>query len=172
MAPKGEIEIEGYAIPKSNMVKSLQYLVLGSRGRKKPEGTDQLAEILRESGVKPSSFPPAIRPLLGGADRKTRSVLRPGTVNFTPARRRHSIQNDDEVDRLATNLESHWTLSDDDEQSGSGLVAAHLNAACDHAKCGDLDEVLLALEEAGQRGATATQLNKAKKYIASVCIGE
>ena len=49
-------------------------------------------------------------------------------------------------------------------------MSAHLNAACDHADCGDLEEAIRALEKAGQHGANATQLSKAKKYIAGICV--
>ena len=154
---QGEIKIDGEVIPGSDMVKSLRYIVKGTRGfRDQPPGVEQLTQILRSSGVFHSRFPPAIRPLLGGKKKKSpkKPLLRPA------ATRKRA---DDEIDNLAENLESQWTLHDN--QEGSGLVRAQLNAACDHADCSDFDEAWEALKYAKKRGATKKQIKEAASYI-------
>ena len=165
------------------MVKSLKYIVRGSRGvRERPPGVEELAQILRGS-VSSSSFPPVIRTLLGGKQpqRKKKTPpktplkppqgLRSGTVKFTPARGAASNQpnSDDEVDSLARDLNTQWTLHDNDQEgSGLDLARAQLNAACDHAHCGDLGDAWEALENAKSRGATNEQISSLNFIIYSL----
>ena len=62
MSENGEIVINGDVIPNSDMVKSLRYMVKGTRGfREQPPGVKEVAQLLRLSGMTSSRFPPAIR---------------------------------------------------------------------------------------------------------------
>ena len=158
MTKQGEIEIDGEVVPGSDMVKSLCYIVKGTQGvRLQPPGVKEIAQILKSSGVASSRFPPTIQLLLKNKQAKKKSPLKPpsllrsSVVNFTPARgaTRKRPDTDDEVDNLAQNLNSNWTLQDRDQKgSGLELSQAQLNAACDHADCSDFD-----FDDAKKRGA-------------------
>ena len=187
---RGEVVIGGYPVQGSSLSTALRFLVKGSRGFKglQPPGAQEIGAILRDNHIASSKFPESIRPLLGGSrGRKTTRfrlspkksvVLRPGSLNFTPARgakpRQESVdEGDDDLSNLATTMGEQWSLhdsdgtSDDDvEQSGSGIE--YLKDASDHAIQGNHGEAWDALNEARQLRAPRDLIKAVEKYISSL----
>ena len=154
MNDDGEIVISGYPIPGSDLVQSLQYLIKGVRGRRKPSGTDEIAKLLREGGIPSSKFPPQIRPLLGG--KVGRRAAKTPIAAY-----------DDSEDELSQQLSDvSLTEESDGEQHGSGLDFLH--AACDHAEYGNHDDAFDALNAARQAKAPRDKIKKVERYIASL----
>ena len=146
MGPDRSMIINNEEVP-GDMVRTLRYLIRGTRGyAAPPEGVESITELLRIGGIKRSKFPPGVRNLLGGASR-TRAM----TENVTRARRASdpaiatpmrqlpnvadSILRRQRIEASVAGQSPGDSSSSDDDQSGSGLD--HLHEAMNLAEMGD-----------------------------------
>ena len=163
IGPNMSMEVHGEQVP-GDLVKIMRYLIKGTRGHAQgpPEGTEQIATLLREGGIKRSRFPPGVQLLLGGRRRAQSEA----SVAETPRRRLPNV-----VDALTggmsrAQLSSPELSSEDEEQEGFGLDC--LSKAMDLAEKGDHDGAWDSLHFARQARAPRPHLKKAEAYCSQL----